>query len=93
MIPPYLINRIANSETTGARLAKLFSNIAEGVEKLSLPMGAVTLDFVQEGDPIQPGDLIPQLHLTVIPAKDPNETTKQADPQAGEDPQTGHAEE
>jgi len=84
MIPSYLIDRIANSETTGGQLAALFSGMADAVEKLRLPGSTLTLEFAQEGDPIRPGDLIPQIHLTLRPARITDvatEETRQENPQ------------
>jgi hypothetical protein len=72
MIPTYIIDRIAASELSGHRIATLLFNMAEAVEQLGIPGGTLGLDFAAEGDPIQPGDLIPQIHLALKRVQPPD---------------------
>jgi len=72
VIPTYIIDRIAASELSGRHIATLLFNMAEAVDQLGIPGGTLGLDFAAEGDPIQPGDLIPQIHLTLKRVQPPD---------------------
>jgi len=75
MIPTAIINRITESELSGHRIATLFHNMAEAVERMKLPGGTLMLDFLSVDDPVQEGDLIPQIHLALKRARLAAKTT------------------
>lgn len=65
MIQPYILDRLRNSGVGGDRLATLLSQLATSINHLGLPGGAISLEFTQPGDPLEPGDLIPSIQLTL----------------------------
>jgi hypothetical protein len=72
MIPAYIIDRIAMSELNGHHLATLLQDMAEAVRALNLPGSTLTLDYTQDDDPLQSGDLIPQIQLVLRRATKPD---------------------
>lgn len=65
MIPSVILDRILNSQLSGQRVGELFSNLAVAVQQTATPGGVLSLEFIAPGDPLQPGDLIPSIQLTL----------------------------
>jgi hypothetical protein len=78
LIPQFIIDRIVNSQLSGLRVGELLGNLSVAIDNLGLPGGTLSLDFVADGDPIQPGDLIPTIQLTLRRVRAPD--TEQVSP-------------
>lgn len=74
MIPTYILDRIRKAQPGGERLATLLAQLATAIEQMDLPGGVIRLDFTEAGDPLEPGDLIPSITLTLQKVPDAEET-------------------
>jgi hypothetical protein len=83
-VPSYLIDRISNSQLSGLRVAELLGNLSVAIDNLGMPGGTLTLDFADGNDPVQPGDLIPTIQLTLRRVRQPD-APSQVREEAGKD--------
>lgn len=68
MIRTQILDRIAGSQLSGARLAAMLDNLAHGLKANGIPGGSILLDFTEPGDEFLPGHMIPTIQLTLRPA-------------------------
>ncbi len=71
-IPLFLLDRIKTSAMSGEQVARVLADMARVADQAGLDGCAISMEYVNDGDKLLPGDLIPTITFSLQRQKEAN---------------------
>lgn len=68
-IPPFLLDRIKSSALSGPQITEAFIILAEAADLTGQDDCAINIEYADDSDALNPGDLIPTITLSLARKK------------------------